>query len=501
MVVFFLAQKIKNWWEQDTESSDGSLSSHDDEENGETPTSSVKMTVAKRPSGLPPVPVSPRPSWEEGGPVLSISDDEVYDDDDQLTPRADATESMAVLRARRDYALSLGVDPSTIRDGAPPKEPLVRFIDACLRSPPLPSGWSEHRHTDDETGEEIIYYLDTVTGESTWTHPIDHAAKRALACISRMETEGVGRTDRLTASLMDELDRFAGEVESQPCEWSGPYSLADGTAAYLHTNTGRVVQEHPASIHVYSARMICWLFCVYFSIPAPPRELLNEVHQRIYATLQTPTGQPDEAPTGPPAAQKDVRPTDDPTGQALDSSKSDAGLLEEFIMHLVFQVRRGAASGSVERERRCSGVERMCTPMERRVAIDLGSGLAKIGFAGNPTPDCIIPSLVATPVREHRSASGGDYYIGKYAMKLRLFDAGYSVRPVVRDGRVESLSDLVLFVDACCKEYLKMDPMDCHFFFALPAMSSPIDRSQFMRSLMVSLSPLSITIVDQSVAA
>ncbi|KAF4691905.1 Actin- protein 3 [Perkinsus olseni] len=139
--------------------------------------------------------------------------------------------------------------------------------------------------------------------------------------------------------------------------------------------------------------------------------------------------------------------------------------------------------------------------MERRVAIDLGSGLAKIGFAGNPTPDCIIPSLVATPVREHRSASGGDYYIGKYAMKLRLFDAGYSVRPVVRDGRVESLSDLVLFVDACCKEYLKVDPMDCHFFFALPAMSSPIDRSQFMRSLMVSLSPLSITIVDQSVAA
>ncbi|KAF4738591.1 hypothetical protein FOZ63_030414 [Perkinsus olseni] len=322
MVVFFLAQKIKNWWEQDTESSDGSLSSHDDEEDSETPTSSVKMTVAQRPSGLPPVPVSPRPSWEEVGPVLSISDDEVYDDDDQLTPRAGATESMAVLRARRDYALSLGIDPSTIRDGTSPKEPLVRFIDACLRSPPLPPGWSEHPHTDGEEGDEIIYYSDTVTGESTWTHPIDHAAKRALACISRMETEGVGRTDRLTASLMDELDRFAAEIESQPCEWSGLYSLPDGTAAYLHTNTGRVVQEHPASIHVYSARMICWLFCVYFSIPAPPRELLNRVYHRIYATLQTPTVQPDEAPTGPPAAQKDVRPTDDPTGQALDSSKS-----------------------------------------------------------------------------------------------------------------------------------------------------------------------------------
>ncbi|KAF4667297.1 hypothetical protein FOZ61_008448 [Perkinsus olseni] len=327
MVVFFLAQKIKNWWEQDTESSEGS-SSGEDEEDGETPASSVKMTVAQRPFGLPPVPVSPRPSWEEGGPLLSMSDDEVYDDDDQLTPRAGATESMAVLRARRDYALSLGIDPSAIRDGASPKEPLVLFIDACLRSPPLPPGWSEHRHTDGETGDEIIYYSDTVTGESTWTHPIDHAAKRALACISRMETEGIGRrADRLTASLMDELDRFAGEVESQPCEWSGPYSLSDSTAAYLHTNTGRVVQEHPVSIHVYSARMMCWLFCVYFSIPAPPRELLDEVYHRIYATLQTPKCQPDEDPTGPPAAQKEVRPIDDPTGQALDSSKSDAGLL------------------------------------------------------------------------------------------------------------------------------------------------------------------------------
>ncbi|KAF4691701.1 Actin- protein 3 [Perkinsus olseni] len=452
MVVFFLAQKIKNWWEQDTESSDGSLSSHDDEEDSETPTSSVKMTVAQRPSGLPPVPVSPRPSWEEGGPVLSISDDEVYDDDDQLTPRAGATESMAVLRARRDYALSLGIDPSTIRDGASPKEPLVRFIDACLRSPPLPPGWSEHRHTDGETGDEIIYYSDTVTG-------------------------------------------LRREIESQPCEWSGLYSLPDGTAAYLHTNTGRVVQEHPASIHVYSARMICWLFCVLrepidaspsgsaqayiFSIPAPPRELLNRAlppHRRT---------------SGLPVASRNCLGAE-PTLLLRRPYRPSPGQ---------FEVRRSASSGSVERGRRCSGVERMvcmklapilqCTPMERRVAIDLGSGLAKIGFAGNPTPDCIIPSLVATPVREHRSASGGDYYVGKYAMKLRLFDAGYSVRPVVRDGRVESLSDLVLFVDACCKEYLK----------ALPAMSSPIDRSQFMRSLMVSLSPLSITIVDQSVAA
>ncbi|KAF4691906.1 hypothetical protein FOZ62_008283, partial [Perkinsus olseni] len=208
------------------------------------------------------------------------------------------------------------------RSGASPKEPLVRFIDACLRNPPLPPGWSEHRHTDGETGDEIIYYSDTVTGESTWTHPIDHAAKRALACISRMETEGVGRTDRLKASLMGELDRFAGEVESQPCEWSGPYSLPDGTAAYLHTTTGRVVQEHPASTHVYSARMVCWLFCVYFSIPAPPRELLNEGYHRIYATLQNPKGQPDEAPTSASVVEKDVRPIDDPTGQALDSSKS-----------------------------------------------------------------------------------------------------------------------------------------------------------------------------------
>ncbi|EER18308.1 conserved hypothetical protein [Perkinsus marinus ATCC 50983] len=140
--------------------------------------------------------------------------------------------------------------------------------------------------------------------------------------------------------------------------------------------------------------------------------------------------------------------------------------------------------------------------MEHRVAIDLGSGLAKIGFAGNSAPDCVIPSLVATPVpRENSDSPRGDYYIGKYAMKLRLFDAGYSVRPVIRDGRVESLSDLVLFTDACCKEYLKIDPMDCHFFFALPAMSSPVDRAQFMRALMTALSPLSITIVDQSVAA
>ncbi|KAF4674391.1 Actin- protein 3 [Perkinsus chesapeaki] len=137
--------------------------------------------------------------------------------------------------------------------------------------------------------------------------------------------------------------------------------------------------------------------------------------------------------------------------------------------------------------------------MEYRVAIDLGSGLTKIGFAGNPVPDCVIPSLVATPNGD--SSPTGDYYIGKFAMKLRLFDAGYSVRSLIRDGRVEDLSDLVLFVDSCCRDYLKVDPMDCHFFFALPAMSSPTDRSQFMRSLMTSLSPLSITIVDQSVAA
>ncbi|KAF4674390.1 hypothetical protein FOL47_009299 [Perkinsus chesapeaki] len=194
----------------------------------------------------------------------------------------------AVWLARREYASSLGFEASAAIEGsADLPAPLARLIDTCLSNPPLPPGWEESRYEDGVDGDGVVYYFDPIANQSTWAHPIDAAAKLAMKWVRQAEAKReADAAEELTGVLLENINRFAEEVASTPVEWSGPYSLPDGGLGYLHANSGRVTKHHPVSLAVYKAQMASWLFCVYFGIPAPPRELMGEVYQKIFQTLK-----------------------------------------------------------------------------------------------------------------------------------------------------------------------------------------------------------------------
>eukprot|EP00741_Cyanophora_paradoxa_P002638 tig00000615_g2560.t1 len=78
--------------------------------------------------------------------------------------------------AVREFAVGLGIDPDEDSD-------LMWIVEEAFQAP-LPGGWTEHVSEND-----LVYFFNSETGESTWEHPLDRHY-RALLGEKRAERAG-----------------------------------------------------------------------------------------------------------------------------------------------------------------------------------------------------------------------------------------------------------------------------------------------------------------------
>eukprot|EP00698_Gefionella_okellyi_P019903 TRINITY_DN6173_c0_g2_i1.p1 TRINITY_DN6173_c0_g2~~TRINITY_DN6173_c0_g2_i1.p1 ORF type:complete len:420 (-),score=69.08 TRINITY_DN6173_c0_g2_i1:30-1289(-) len=124
-------------------------------------------------------------------------------------------------------------------------------------------------------------------------------------------------------------------------------------------------------------------------------------------------------------------------------------------------------------ERRTS--ERMSLPP---VIIDNGTGYTKMGYAGNPEPDYIIPTVIAVnPQKGVASQRKGvedlDFYIGDEALaRSKTYQVTYPVRHALVDNwdLMERLWEQAIF------GYLKCEPENHHFLLTEAPLNPPENR-------------------------
>jgi actin-related protein 3 len=124
--------------------------------------------------------------------------------------------------------------------------------------------------------------------------------------------------------------------------------------------------------------------------------------------------------------------------------------------------------------------------------IDNGTGYTKMGYAGNDTPQYIVPTTTA-----HKASAGGgegkrdglddlDFYIGKEALQhSNSHQVGYPIR----HGLIEDWDNMERLWQQCIFKYLKCEPEEHYFMLTEPPLNTPENRyvlDVFSKSVLMS---------------
>jgi len=118
------------------------------------------------------------------------------------------------------------------------------------------------------------------------------------------------------------------------------------------------------------------------------------------------------------------------------------------------------------------------TPQLPAVVIDNGTGFSKMGYAGNVSPQIVIPTCVATkPVTAKGKQFDGiddmDFYIGEEALAR---SAQYDVTYPVRGGVIENWDNMERLWHNAIFRYLRCEPEEHYFLLTEPPMNTPENR-------------------------
>mmetsp|Transcript_2424 Transcript_2424/g.3535 ORF Transcript_2424/g.3535 Transcript_2424/m.3535 type:complete len:422 (-) Transcript_2424:90-1355(-) len=111
--------------------------------------------------------------------------------------------------------------------------------------------------------------------------------------------------------------------------------------------------------------------------------------------------------------------------------------------------------------------------------IDNGTGYTKMGFAGNDTPQYIIPTATA---HKHSTAIGEgkrdglddlDFYIGNEALQMA---SSHQVGYPIRHGLIEDWDNMERMWQQCIFKYLKCEPEEHYFMLTEPPLNTPENR-------------------------
>lgn len=147
------------------------------------------------------------------------------------------------------------------------------------------------------------------------------------------------------------------------------------------------------------------------------------------------------------------------------------------------------------------------------VVMDNGTGLTKLGFAGNDSPSFVFPTTIATSTiagkSSQQSARGSflgskrgledlDFFIGDDAINAAN-GANYSLSYPVRHGQVENWDHMERFWENSIFKYLRCEPEDHYFLLTEPPLNPPENRESTAEIMFESFNCAGLYIAVQAV--
>lgn len=147
------------------------------------------------------------------------------------------------------------------------------------------------------------------------------------------------------------------------------------------------------------------------------------------------------------------------------------------------------------------------------VVMDNGTGLTKLGFAGNDSPSFVFPTAIATSLNSSKSGKsssyvGGlkrgledlDFHIGDDALSAAN-GPNYSLLYPIRHGQIENWDHMERFWERSIFKYLRCEPEDHYFLLTEPPLNPPENRESTAEIMFESFNCAGLYIAVQAVLA
>lgn len=150
------------------------------------------------------------------------------------------------------------------------------------------------------------------------------------------------------------------------------------------------------------------------------------------------------------------------------------------------------------------------------LTIHSGTGLTKLGFAGNDSPSWVFPTAISTRVSGSDSSKSGsskfnnvsikrgmedlDFFIGEEALEAAK-GPSYSLSYPIRHGQVENWDHMERFWENSIFKYLKCEPEDHYFLMTEPPLNPPENRENIAEVMFESFNCAGLYIAVQAVLA
>jgi len=137
------------------------------------------------------------------------------------------------------------------------------------------------------------------------------------------------------------------------------------------------------------------------------------------------------------------------------------------------------------------------------VVIDCGTGYTKMGYAGNSSPNYIVPTAIGTKPPEHgRKQAGGvedlDFHIGDEAEERKNhYDLSYPIK----HGQIENWDHMERFWQHCIFKYMRCEPEEHCFCLTEPPMNAPENREYTAEIMFETFNVKGLYIAVQAVLA
>lgn len=148
------------------------------------------------------------------------------------------------------------------------------------------------------------------------------------------------------------------------------------------------------------------------------------------------------------------------------------------------------------------------------VVMDNGTGLTKLGFAGNDSPSFVFPTAIATStlggksntstkssfLASKRGLEDLDFFIGDEAINAAN-GSNYSLSYPVKHGQIENWDHMERFWENSIFKYLRCEPEDHYFLLTEPPLNPPENRESTAEIMFESFNCAGLYIAVQAVLA
>ena len=147
------------------------------------------------------------------------------------------------------------------------------------------------------------------------------------------------------------------------------------------------------------------------------------------------------------------------------------------------------------------------------VVMDNGSGMTKLGFAGNDSPSFVFPTAIATSQSSNkRTGSTSSSFVSKGGLDDLDFFTGYEALNAnngpnynlsypVKHGQVENWDHMERFWENSIFKYLRCEPEDHYFLLTEPPLNAPENRESTAEIMFESFNCAGLYIAVQAVLA